>query len=42
MRLKGDISEEEFRTLKAASHDSDEGETQKTGSVAQRADDRDD
>ena len=26
MRLKGDISEEEFRTIQAASHDRDEGD----------------
>jgi hypothetical protein len=42
MRLKGDISEEEFRTIQAASHDSDEGEALKTGSDAQRPSDRDD
>lgn len=42
MRLKGDISEEEFRTIQAASYDTDEGEARKTGSDVQRASDRDD
>ncbi len=30
MRLKGDISEEEFRTIQAASHGSDEGDAPET------------
>ena len=42
MRLKGDISEEEFRTLQAASHDTDKGTAETTGSDAPRVSDLDD
>lgn len=42
MRLKGDISEEEFRTIQAASHDTDEGEALETGTVSDRVADSDD
>ncbi|MCA9135540.1 MAG: hypothetical protein KDB00_02245 [Planctomycetales bacterium] len=35
MRLKGDISEEEFRTIQAASRDTDEGDAPENRSEAQ-------
>lgn len=42
MRLKGDISEEEFRTIQAASRQSDEGHAPEKGSDAEPATDRND
>jgi len=42
MRLKGDISEEEFRTIQAASRESDEGLAPEKGSDADPVSDRDD
>ncbi len=42
MRLKGDISEEEFRTIQAASHDSDEGDAPENRPDAEPASGRDD
>ncbi|MCO8125046.1 hypothetical protein NHH03_25135 [Stieleria sp. TO1_6] len=41
MRLKGDISEAEFRTIQAAARTSDEGEALVTGSDTDRRSDRD-
>lgn len=37
MRLKGDISEEEFRTIQAASHASDDGDAPSTASESPAA-----
>ncbi len=42
MRLKGDISEEEFRTLQAASRTSDGGDATTPGSVSATETGRDD
>ena len=42
MRLKGDISEEEFRTIKAASHGTDGGDAPPTRPENQPISDRDD
>ncbi|QEF96120.1 hypothetical protein Mal15_01460 [Stieleria maiorica] len=42
MRLKGDISEEEFRTIQAASHGSDEGDAPEERSTAETAAGRND